>query len=179
MTDPNIPTGTSRPAGTSSHAYTRAAVDEYLHAIWQRRQALEAEILAARRRTARATRAVARLDSLEKEVGAALVAAYAQHVGTLRIRSRHMAALEAAPEPEPAEAILDLTEDDDIGEFDDIDELEESDEFAEFSDLSDLSDLATGAPDGFGDEFFGASANGASSDGSRNGTGHAAGAHRG
>jgi hypothetical protein len=154
MTDPNISTGTARPAGTATHAYTKAAVDEYLHAIWQRRQALEAEIMTARQRTNRATRAVARLDSLEREVGASLVAAYAQHVGTLRLRTGHRAALESAPE-----AILDLTDIDDVP-----------------AEPDDLSDLAAGAPDGFGDEFFGPSPD-ASPNGARNG--NSAGAHRG
>jgi hypothetical protein len=155
MADPNIASGAARPAGNTTHAYTRAAVDDYLHAIWQRRQALEAEIMTARQRSNRATRAVARLDSLEREVGASLVAAYAEHVGSLRLRSGHRPALESAPE-----AILDLT--------DTVD--------AYSPEPDDLSDLAAGAPEGFGDEFFGPSPD-ASPNGSRNG--NSAGAHRG
>ena len=55
MTDPSTHTSTPHTAGAASRAYTRAAVDEYLNAIWLKRQALESEIAnAARHRADRA-----------------------------------------------------------------------------------------------------------------------------
>jgi hypothetical protein len=156
MTDANTPTSGPRAADASTHAYTRAAVDEYLHAIWLRRQALEAEITTARGRTAKATRAVSRLDSLERAVGKSLVSAYAQHVAALRRREGHVVSPPRAPE-----AIIDLTDE------------PESDP---------LAGLLSPAPDGFGDEFFGpspASAHNGNGHGNGNGAVYITGARRG
>ena len=45
MTDPSTHTDQPGSAGGASHAYTRAAVDEYINAIWQRRHpALAAQV---------------------------------------------------------------------------------------------------------------------------------------
>ena len=158
MADANLSTSGPRATGESTHAYTRAAVDEYRHAIWSRRQALEAAITAARGRTANAARAVSRLDWLERAVGRSLVAAYAQHVAALRLREGHVVSPPSAPE-----AILDLTDE------------PESDP---------LADLRSLAPDGFGDEFFGPSATSAHngngySNGNGNGAVYITGARRG
>jgi hypothetical protein len=180
MTDPS--THSSRPGtpGTPSRAYTRAAVDEYLNAIWLRRQALESEIAAARDRAARATRAATRLEALERKVGQLLVAAYAQHVAALRRREEY-----GTPEapPAPPEAILDLNEADaDDNGFDDLDELADRDDLEDLEqlegvdDLGDLDIFGIGVPDGFGDEFFGPSTAVART---TNGSVHASGARRG
>jgi len=156
MTDPSTHTGTPDTAGAASRAYTRAAVDEYVNAIWLKRQALESEIASARDRASRAIRAANRLDALERNVGQLLVAAYAQHVADLRRREGYV-----PPEPPPAEAILDLNEAeaDDSG-VDDLDDLSDRDDLEDFEHIDDLGDLdifGIGAPDGFGDEFFGPS----------------------
>jgi hypothetical protein len=164
MTDPSTPTDEPRGAAAPSRAYTRAAVDEYLNAIWLRRQALESEIAAARDRAARASRAATRLEALERKVGQLLVAAYAQHVAAMRRREEYgipetPAATHAAPE-----AILDLNDadvdnndPDDLEERPDRDELEDLDQLEGIDDLGDLDIFGIGTPDGFGDEFFGPS----------------------
>jgi hypothetical protein len=172
MMDSNTPTDAPRADGPSTVAYTRGAVDEYLHAVWLRRQELEVEITAARGRTARAALAASRLDALERAVGASLVAAYARHVAALRREGKPLTSLPRPPvapaspvAPVTAvDAILDLT----TIENDPAPHASAStvppDEYGDFhafstdrysSSTDGYSSLRGDVHDGFGDEFFG------------------------
>ena len=90
-------------------AYTRAAVDEYVWRATARQAELHADIRDARARVVRADAAAERITSLERAVGASVVAAYAKAESGRRERAGAPADTEAetAVDADPVEVLDD------------------------------------------------------------------------